>query len=161
MSTKHYDLSTGEFLALVLIAVLAMMNVVILYQGNGTHKQLTKILAKPKDTITVVIKQEKLVIPVNITSYNATKEQCNGISDSKRTASGHIIKTTDSIIGVSKDLIKFTTLHFGDTVTLWTANRHGRYVIHDLGNVRLNHTADVLLFTKDHFCEEGTISITR
>lgn len=137
--------------AIVFIPIMLLMQVISVESWHYITKQQKPI----KETI--VVYKDKVVCPVIVTSYNATSKQC-GPGKRYNTANGHIINNGDKILAVSRNLLQYTRLHYGDTVTVYTPNRTGRYVLQDVMNVRFNNACDVLLFDNNHFFEHGTIT---
>ena len=89
---------------------------------------------------------EKKAFLVTVTTYNATKNQCDESPD--RTACNFKIDMNNPfkhrLIGLSRDLLK--DFYYGEHVILQNCGKYsGEYTVMDCGNKRLIRTVDILI----------------
>jgi len=90
---------------------------------------------------------EKDAFLVTLTTYNATKEQCD--SDPTTTASALKVHKSSKYVALSRDLL--SEFPYGSLVTLQNAGEYnGVYVVADCMNSRFIRHIDILIKTKKH-----------
>ncbi len=94
-----------------------------------------------------------LSIPVKVTAYNPTKEQCD--ADPFITAS--LTRVEDGIIALSRDLEQTLHLKFGDLVTLKTpeGGTLGTFRFQDRMNKRWQRRVDIFMWEKSEAVKFG------
>ena len=123
------------------IFMLMMGTVLFIYTRNAN---------KPKDIISPCIKPVLVCkvdsIYANISLYNNTSSQCD--NSPEYTASGAHITKPCRWVAVSRDILAYYHLTFGDTLNLQSAiipYFNGDWIIQDVGSTRIKNRVELLI----------------
>lgn len=142
------DLGFGAFIS----SLIASVFILFLYCGNNYFiiKDIKKEL-KEKDSLwndlyySIVDTMEKEAFLVTMTTYNATKEQCDNTPSV--TASSLKVHKHSKYIALSRDLLEY--FPYGSLVIIQNAGKHnGTYVVADCMSSRFLRHVDILIGNK-------------
>jgi hypothetical protein len=158
-------LSDDEVFSLTLTTCMVIIILIFLGYLLYFHKKPLKLIPK------IEFKQSYDTIPVTITTYQPTKEQCG--NNKAKTFTGDKIKQEHSFswVAVSQDLLDYY-FNFGDTIYLYTSDKSlerisGTYIIKDktadyfrndsMSLKPIRRTVDILSLNKFNFKIKGYI----
>jgi len=136
-----------------IVAVAFVLFIAFMFCIPYRFDSITTLDVAPVNASKHVIKKFTVTIPIVVTAYSPTKDQCD--DDPLITASN--IRVRDGIIALSRDLEKDLNLKFGDRVSIEGV---GEFEFQDRMNRRWLRKADIFMWSREEALRFGKQNCT-